>query len=184
MKHLFANAGVALLATSVSPAMSATLTLGSSFAESCYHSAEARIATSRTIMVCDQALADEGLSLEDRVSTHVNRGILYLIKGRYKEANSDFDAALTLEHDTPDAWLNKGIAHLKAGDSREAMKLAQKALDLNVVNQALAYYVRGLAHEDTGDIASAYSDLVKAQQLAPKWHEPALELARYRVVGT
>ena len=184
MKNLFAIAGAALLATSTSPAISATLALGSTFAESCYHSAEARIATSRTIEVCDRALADEGLGLEDRVSTHVNRGILYLIKGRYTKANSDFDAALKLDHDTPDAWLNKGIAHLKAGDSREAMKLAQKALDLKVGNQALAYYVRGLAHEDTGDLASAYSDLVRARQLAPKWHEPALELARYKVAGT
>lgn len=182
--RIFFHASAALLCTCGISAMasSATLSLGSSLAQSCYRSAEARVATARNIAICTQALAEEGLHLQDRVGTYVNRGILHLIKGRYAQANLDFDAALSLQHDTPDAWLNKGISHLKAGDSREAMKLAQKALDLKVKNEALAYYVRGLAHEDSGDLASAYSDLVQAQRLAPPdWNEPALELARYRV---
>ena len=173
-----------LIVGAAATAPAATQSFGSSYAESCYRSAEARVATARNIAVCTQALAEEGLALPDRVSTHVNRGILHLINGRFAQANLDFDAALQLRHDTPDAWLNKGISLLKAGDSREAMKLAQKALDLQVGNRALAHYVRGLAHEDSGDLAAAYADLVEAQRLAPPdWKEPALELARYRVAG-
>ena len=45
----------------------------------------------------------------------------------------------------------------------------------------IAYYGRGLAHEDVGNVKAAYDDLQRAVALKPKWDAPAKDLARYQV---
>jgi tetratricopeptide (TPR) repeat protein len=80
-----------------------------------------------------------------------------------------------------EAWLNKGIAQMKAGNGRAALKLAARSIELRTRKPAIAYYIRGLAHEQTGNLQAAYADLSRARALAPKWQEPAIELARYQV---
>ena len=60
---------------------------------------------------CNRALTEEALTPEDRVATYVNRGILHLSAGDVAEADADFDRALALDPDQPDAWLNKAILH-------------------------------------------------------------------------
>lgn len=169
-------------AATAASATSASIAYGSDWAVSCYRSAEARLANERTLAVCTQAINDENVTFDDLVATYVNRGIIHLLSGRDDQATADFDTAIRLRNDMAEAWLNKGVSGLNLGRSAEALQYAQKALDLQVENQALAYFVRGLAREDSGDIAAAYSDLMTAQRLAPAWKEPKVELARYRVV--
>ena len=129
---------------------------------------------------CNRAL-DEALPATDVVGTHVNRGILYMVAGDYRRAIRDFDEALRMAPSQPEAWLNKAIAQFKQGDSRGALELADKSLSFGTRKPALAHFVRGLAHEDAGNVKAAYADLVKARQLDPKWREPQVELGRYRV---
>jgi hypothetical protein len=45
----------------------------------------------------------------------------------------------------------------------------------------LAYYGRAVAHELAGQVRAAYQDYRQASRLDPKWRQPKLELARFRV---
>lgn len=174
---------LALLALAAWPAAASAsvITLGSGYAESCYRAAEARDAGKSAMDTCNRAMTEVGISEHDRVATHVNRGILYLIRTNVKEANADFDAALELDPTEPDAWLNKAVAHARFGRSTDALPYVAKALQLKTRRPALAYFIRAMALEDSGNLTGAYHDLKRAQALEPKWAEPTAELARFQV---
>lgn len=181
MKALFLSAAAAVLAALPSAAQPSMLTIGSSLAESCYRAAEARQAALQARETCDRALTEDALNHHDRVGTYVNRGVLWLYSGYVDRAEEDFDRAIALDPREPEAWLNKGIAQLKRGNSREALPLIAKAIDLRTRKPAVAFYMRGIANEDSGNIRAAYADLQRARQLDPSWNLPAEELARYQV---
>jgi Flp pilus assembly protein TadD len=115
------------------------------------------------------------------VATHVNRGILRMVKRDFAAAEADFNEAIRLDPREPEAWLNKGILLIKAGRSADAVTPIDRSLQLRTRRPALAYYARGLANEDRGDVRAAYRDLKQAQAIAPQWREVATELARYQV---
>jgi tetratricopeptide (TPR) repeat protein len=158
-----------------------TITLGSSAAETCYRLAEAKAHDQLAVAQCNAALEDPALTQADRVATHVNRGIVLMFAERTKEAIRDFDMAVALDASEPEAYLNKGLTELRVGNSSAALALASRAIELRTRKPAIAYYVRGLAAEDSGDVRSAYNDLQRAAAIDPKWQEPLIELQRYRV---
>ena len=176
---------LAMMAVAAFPATAgaSVITVGSGFAESCYQAADARNASRAAMEACNHALTEQALTPDDRVATFVNRGILYLIRANVKEANSDFDTALALDPNEPEAWLNKAVAHARFGKAVDALPLVQKALELKTRRPALAYFVRAMAYEDSGNIPAAYHDLKRAQALEPGWKEPAIELRRFQVRG-
>ena len=53
--------------------------------------------------------------------------------------------------------------------------------ELGTERPEIAYYGRGLANEDVGNVKAAYDDLQRAVSLKPKWNAPAKDLARYQV---
>ena len=166
-----------------SAAAASVLTVGGRYAYSCYEAAEASNATARTLDVCDRALSEEALTAQDRAATYVNRGILRLRRANLAQADADFDAALKLNPQEPEAWLNKEILNARYGKSVEAMPYVTKALENGTRRPAIAYFVRAMANEDSGKIAAAYQDLQRARQLDPKWTEPAIELRRFKVAS-
>ena len=174
---------VAILAILPASAAASVMSLGSEFSESCYRAADVRDASRQAMENCNKALSEEAITPDDRVATHVNRGILYIVRRKASEANADFDAALALDPNQPEAWLNKAVVQARFGKPADAMPLVQKALDLKTRRPALAYFVRALALEDSGNIAGAYDDLKRAQQLEPRWKEPQIELRRFQVRG-
>jgi len=157
------------------------VTIGTSAARSCYLAAESKRRDQMAIRDCSNALALEAMAGGDRVATYVNRGILYLLSKNINAATRDFDSALALDPSQPEAYLNKSVALHNAGMSSAAVALATRALELRTGKPAVAYFVRGLAHEDGGNLRAAYADLVRARDLDPKWREPAEELKRYRL---
>ena len=183
MKHLFAIAGVALLATSTSPAVAAIYTMGGPLAEGCYQAAKSRTGDRLAIEGCTRALREEGLSLEDRAATYVNRGIVHMVRGRTVNAEADFDAALAIDAQLADAYLNKGFLRIRSGHGRDALPLIQKGLDLGAEEKAVAWFGRGVAYEQMGDYAKAYRDFQRARALAPEWDMPSAYLADYKVGG-
>lgn len=174
---------LALVALTAFPASAtaSVLSVGSGYAHGCYQAAEDRDARKTAMETCDRAMNEQGLMTEDRVATYVNRGILYLIRGNVRQANADFDAALALDATEPDAWLNKAVLVARYGKSSDAMPYVTKALQFKTRRPALAYFVRAMALEDSGNLSGAYSDLKKAQALEPHWREPTAELARFQV---
>lgn len=163
------------------PAGAAVLTVGGGYAQSCYEAAEAQDKSWAATQTCNRALTEEALTPEDRVATLVNRGILHLRRTSLGEANADFDAALALNPGQAEAWLNKAVLNARFGRSVDALPLVEKALELKTSRPALAYFVRAMAHEDSGNVAAAYHDLQRARALEPKWSEPAIELKRFKV---
>ena len=65
------------------------------------------------------------------VATHVNRGILRLRRGLVDEAVADFDRAIALDPEQPEAYLNKGAALIRRQNPAEALQLFTVALERN-----------------------------------------------------
>lgn len=164
---------------SVSTGVSVT-TVGGSTARSCYEAAEARDASPKSIADCDAAL-DGMITGHNLVATHVNRGILKLIQSDFAAADADFDRAIGFDPKQAEAYLNKGISLYQQHKPAAALPLFEQSIALRTRNAALAYYARGLANEDIGNVRAAYADFKRAQTLAPKWNAPVAELARYQV---
>jgi tetratricopeptide (TPR) repeat protein len=183
MRTLLVGATIGVCAISSPAAADAPVTLGGSAAQSCYVSAAERRHDLSSIMECTSALDDKSLTSFDRAGTLVNRGILYLLSGNTALAVRDFDEANAIDPVQAEAWLDKAVALVNAGNSAAALDLADHALKLRTQKPALAYYVRGLAYEQQGELRSAYASLKTAQRLDPNWNEPTDELSRYRVVG-
>jgi tetratricopeptide (TPR) repeat protein len=163
------------------PAQGARISVGSTLARSCYLAAEARRSDRNAIRTCDAALTEEALTEHDVTGTHVNRGILWMLSGDLNEADRDYDRAISLNPNEAEAWLNKGINALKRGNHELALQLIDRSLALRTRKPAVAYYMRGIANEEVGNIPAAYADLQRARQLDPKWPLPQVELQRYRV---
>jgi tetratricopeptide (TPR) repeat protein len=157
------------------------LTIGGSFAEGCYRHAEARAGTLDALATCDRAFTDQALSFDDEFATYVNRGIVKMHRREFSGAQADFDRAGAMNPRRGEPWLNMGVLQFKQGRSRAAISLFDKALALGTDAPEVAYFGRGLAHEDIGDLKSAYADLRRAVELKPRWSDPARELARYQV---
>ena len=181
MKSLFLAAGLATLMVPMGAATASVFTVGGPLAQSCYKAAEARDARAFAVDGCTRALNEEGLAISDRAATYVNRGIVQMVGGHARAAEADFDAALAIDSNLSDAYLNKGFLRLREGKGQEALPLLQKGIDIGARRQALAYFARGVAYEQTGDYRSAYNDLVRARQMEPRWPLPGEWLAHYQV---
>lgn len=186
---LYAAAGLALLPAS---APAGVQVLGTSYARSCYEAAE-RVApegatagasyAKDALRTCDKAFAEEALSGNDAVATHVNRGILRMKAGDVAGALADYDAALAKDPTEPEAWLNKGVAIARGDAWAQALPFFTKAIEHHTSRPALAYFARAMAYEDMGDVRAAYYDYKQANTLEPEWKRPVEELSRFRVVG-
>lgn len=182
MKCLFAMAvGALFLAGSATPATSSVTVLGKSAARSCYEAARAGRSGREQLEACNLAF-EEGLVTRDKVATYVNRGIIHALRKDHQSALRDFNAAIALDPNEPEAFLNKGILMLQFdGREMEVVELANTALAKQTRKQALAYYTRAIAHEGTGNLQAAYRDYRQAAALAPEWQLPAEELKRFVV---
>jgi tetratricopeptide (TPR) repeat protein len=178
-KFLLTAAGFIAVAA---PAGAAVTVLGSSSARMCYEAAETTAMPERgALEYCNVALAGEATDTYEMVASHVNRGILRSRLGNAQGALSDFDAALALDPNQPEAYLNKGVVLIRQDSADAALPLFTMALQKNTRRPALAYYGRGIAHEELGNLKSAYADYKRATQEDPKWKEPRNDLARFVV---
>jgi tetratricopeptide (TPR) repeat protein len=181
MRSLTLAAGAMVLIGPLYAANGAVFTVGGPLSKNCYESALSRDGRTSSIEGCTRALQEEGLLAPDRAATYVNRGILHMVAGHARDADADFDSALTLDRDLSDAYLNKGFLRIREGKGREALPLLQQGIDLGARRQALAYFARGVAYEQMGEFRSAYFDLKRARDMEPGWSLPGQYLARYVV---
>jgi len=172
-----------MLALPLCAAHSAVISIGGPLSRSCYQAALSEDDGNTALDECTRALAEEAMSPSDRAATYVNRGILRMLRSKDADADSDFDSALALNRDLPDAWLNKGFLRIRNGDGRDALPLLQEGISRNPERQALAIFARGVAYEQMGDFDDAYKDLRRAHALEPRWALPSEYLARYQVVS-
>jgi tetratricopeptide (TPR) repeat protein len=181
MRSLTIAAGIAAIIAPVA-ANGAVFSVGGPLSRLCYESALAQDSRTSAVEGCTRALQEEALGPRDLAATLVNRGILNMISRHDQDADADFDAALALDKDLSDAWLNKGFLRLRKGDGRDALPLLQNGIDRKPQREALAIFARGVAYEQMGDFRSAYLDLKRAHELEPRWALPSEYLERYQVV--
>lgn len=157
--------------------------IGNSTARACYETAAGgRQPTDDNLESCDAALSAATASAHDLIATRVNRGIVKARRGDDGGALNDFDAALKLNPDQPEALLNKAITIVRRGRGGDAIALFTRALELRTARPELAHYGRAIAHEQSGQVAAAYRDYRRASELKPAWQDPRDELRRFRVV--
>jgi tetratricopeptide (TPR) repeat protein len=180
--RLVAVVGLLAMVAAV-PALAASSVVGTGYARRCFEAAESKRPTRQALRVCDSALMDEALKLDDRAKTLVNRGIIRMQARDIDAAIADYDAAIRIAPDTAEAYVNKGLALLRLGDRHaEVVALLTEGLVRNPARPEVAYFNRGMAHELLGLTREAYEDYTRAVELAPDWREPAAELSRFRVV--
>lgn len=173
----------ALLAAISVPASASVVVIGNSAARACFEAADSPIAPDiADFRSCDSALRDEALSQHDMVATYVNRGILRLRRNQVDMALADFNTAIRLDPNQPEAYLNKGAALMRIDNARDALPLFTASLERNTTRPELAHYGRAIANETLGNVRAAYDDYLRASQLRPGWEEPLVELRRFRVV--
>lgn len=174
----------ALLAACSIPASAQVFVLGTGSARSCFEAADSRALPGPVdLRQCEAALNDTARSgLAVIVATHVNRGVVLLRMGDVDGAISDFDRAIELDPDQPEAYLNKGAAMLRRDRAQEAIDLYTVALQHNTRRPAVAHYGRAIANEDLGNIRAAYHDYRTASRLDPSWAELRTELQRFQVI--
>jgi tetratricopeptide (TPR) repeat protein len=183
MKPIMLYAGLSLLLTGSGAAANTTLTYNLPFTGACYEAAAVHDTSQNAISQCTAALLREATTAgQIRLATLINRGTMFLAGNQQSAALRDFDEALSIDPTEPEALLGKAIAVWNAGDSGAATALATRALQYGPERPAVAYFIRGLANEQQGQLRAAYSDLQTARSLDPNWSEPARQLSRYRVI--
>jgi tetratricopeptide (TPR) repeat protein len=181
MRHASLALATFLAAASLAGAASAYVHVyGGTQATACYENARAELSTPRALDQCTGALT-EALDMRDRAGTHVNRGIIQMNRHAYGLALSDFDYAIQLQPDLAEGHINRGAALLAQHNYEGAITAINRGLELTPEEPARAYYNRGIANEELGNVRAAYNDYRRASELAPNWDMPRTELTRFRV---
>jgi tetratricopeptide (TPR) repeat protein len=179
MRYLLVATATAFLAAGSAAKSQAISTIGGSAAQACFEAARDDRTDQLALAECNQALS-EVLSSSDIVATHVNRGIIHASRNDYVRALSDYDQAILLDPNKAEAFLNKGLLllHMPNRDV-EALRVITLAISKKTTMPALAYFARGVAHEQLGQVAYAYNDYQQAAALNPNWELPKRELRRF-----
>jgi tetratricopeptide (TPR) repeat protein len=175
-----------LSALSRSPAATAAFTVfGNGQAQLCAGAARAEEKgtppSTQAMEACDRAISSENLEIRDLAGSYINRGILYIVRAKYKESKRDFDSAINLMPDLGEAYINRGAALVALKRYKEAIADLDRSLTMNPTEPEKAYFNRGLAEEGLDDIQSAYRDYSHAAELKPDWILPRNELSRFTV---
>jgi tetratricopeptide (TPR) repeat protein len=93
--------------------------------------------------------------------SYKNRGTAYLTAGKYYEAKIDFDKALNLRPDYPDALIGRGIAFVTQNYFNDALKDFSNAITYDPQN-APAYFNQGFTLSNLGRFAEAIQSYSRA----------------------
>jgi tetratricopeptide (TPR) repeat protein len=131
---------------------------------------------------CAEALTDK-ITAKDRVATLVNRGTIEASFGDIDSSLADYNAALALNPNMADTYIDRGSALMRAARYEEARADFDKALSLGPTNTYIAYFDRGMALEKSGNLTAAYEDYKQAVALAPDYQPARVELSRFQTVA-
>lgn len=155
-----------ILTAMTASAPAAETVFGSSDAQACFEGARYG-GGGNGEDACNRALRDPSLSKRDRAATLVNRGIIYNRTRRLEEAVADFDAALKIDPDLGEAYLNRGNSRFFQKRMQAAKSDYDKAIELESRDLHAAYFNRGLVYEVLQDKAAARADFQAALRVKP-----------------
>jgi len=175
--------GAAALFVGVSGAASAAVTImGDDSAALCSKAAFHDQADNDSLRLCTTALADGLLDRRDEAGTYINRGVIYMSRGDFANARSDFERAIVADPTLGEGWINRGAVNIIDKRYQDGVSDISKGLTLGTEEPAKAYYNRGVAYEGLDDEKSAYLDYQQALVLQPGWDLPKQELLRFTVM--
>lgn len=122
-----------------------------------------RISEVESIKACDQLLAETS---DNKAELHAARGTAYFNARRYRDAITDYAAAIRLDPREPSFFYNKGLAHRRLGEQWLAVRAYAAAIRLDPSN-ADAHVERGLIFLDQGRLDLAIPDFSRARSLEP-----------------
>jgi tetratricopeptide (TPR) repeat protein len=133
------------------------------------------------LKICTLAINEDNNAIRNASGNYNNRGVIHFSEGAYADAISDFEEAVRIQPDLAVAHANIGYTYAAQQRWADAIEPLSRSIDLGVEELPKAYYNRGIANEETGRIAEAYRDYLKASELAPEWEDPKRELSRFTV---
>jgi tetratricopeptide (TPR) repeat protein len=163
------------------PAHALVTVVGSGLAHDCFIAAKAGVDPRGGIATCTEALEEEALDKHNRAGTYVNRGVMRVMLGQFKEAMADYDTGLALEPDLGDGHVDRGAVLISLKRYDEAIAEINKGIDLGQTYEHVGYYDRGVAEYFLGRITESYYDFKKASEIAPDFL-PAQEQLKNFVV--
>lgn len=181
MKNVLTLAALGILGLAGPAGAQAISTFGEGRAYACFRAADGASATVTDVAVCTAALDQDFLAAKERAATYVNRGVLHLRRRDAAAAGADFDAALVIDPELPEALVNRGAALILLGDDAGAESAITQGLTLGPSQAHEAHYNRAFARERQGNFKGAYEDFKAALALKPEWTEAQTELARFKV---
>lgn len=162
-------------------AQASTIVMGTGYAHDCAIRVINGLSDVETLEVCTTSLSDDPLTKSDRAKTLVNRGVLLLRRNRVADAIADLDKAEKVGPEVAEIYVNRGVALIRQRQYAEAVPQLDRGIAMGADEPEKAYYDRGIAKEESGDIRGAYFDYVKASELKPNWDAPKKELTRFSV---
>jgi lipoprotein NlpI len=127
------------------------------------------------IQHCTRAIESGQLSDADRAVTLNNRGNTHLGKKDYTRAIQDYDQAIRIKPNYPEAFNNRGYAYFHKMDYDRAIQSYDQAIKLNP-KYAKAFNNRGGAYDEKRQYDRALADYEAAATIDPR-------VARYRSMG-
>lgn len=134
------------------------------------------------LAACDRAANGENVSTTLRAALLANRADIRLRMHDYAGTIADADASIGLDPELAAAYLNRGAGLIGLQRYQDALPALDKAIALSLSDRLqLAYFNRGMARENLGDIRGAYLDYKKASELDPEFEPAKEQLARFTV---
>ena len=93
-----------------------------------------------------------------------NRGCIQAYKEKYGAAMKDFRIVSKLDRNMQEAYFNLGVVFLRTGRYRKAIDAMTSAIELRP-EDADAYYYRGFAGKNSGDLPGSVADFTQAIEL-------------------
>jgi tetratricopeptide (TPR) repeat protein len=191
-KFLTIATGVICISLPSVNAKAAVIVLGGGYGQMCYEAARAldpaagvqltgSLIDVPPLEICTLAINSGELSSRDLAGTYNNRGVLYFSQGMFNEALRDFDQGIRHNGYIPEIHVNRGASLVALKRWADSVPSLSKGIDMQALELEKAYYNRAIAHEELGDMRSAYFDYLKASELKPDWEQPKQQLTRFTV---
>ena len=173
---------VQFVSSSAVLAQSVTILGQSEDARECYFSAQIAIqmrsASRSDIETCNSALQSQNLGLRDKAATYINRGVINVALENYQKAVDDYATAEKLFPEFGAIHVNRGNLFFLSEVYDGAIREYNKALEMGVPQQSVAYLNRGMAYEKLGRLEEAKTDYLQAIELSPDWKQAQSKLER------
>jgi tetratricopeptide (TPR) repeat protein len=126
-----------------------------------------RIRLSKSMMVISMLIFPALFSCattQEKAAAHNSRGIIYVEKGQYDQAISEFSKAIEIDSSIAVAYFNRGLVYLGKGQLDEALSDFNKSIEIDP-RDGQAYYYRARSHYLKKEYDQSWEDIRRTEDL-------------------